>query len=583
MEGLELDSTNEILNQYKPNDIKDDDISIYSDGDSIFNSPSIEMGRSAIRNNKIPSPFKTYGMGQSPSLSPSKKMRNDYQDHLNKMRGSSNTGSPLKKNAYDLSEYNDFDDLKGMSGINGGRMSVSDSTMDREIQRLLDMSSIKLPELQEKHETDRTELLIKETHKLINTVPSSITSSKEGEAYQKILATSINKLIKQVEDMKRDLERKDTEVKNSRIQVSNLEMKLSLHQKLNSDLKRENTQLRRRPSGSQKDSRENELLRTKLIKYRNLYTEVNRENQELKLRIGGESLETPIRSKTPMPTSPASQATPREQESRSGITSDKKTESAQNGYRRRLLELQSQLSDIINDAKDDQPQQPPQLEPQDQYQKIPESNTILDSQPSLHMLALFEDLVRVMKKESVENIQSQTAKADSKKNEQPQDREETQIPIGEPEQNKDSIMDKILDSIDKNNQMYDKLIGVLSHNAPVPGAHEPPNAQLADASREAVAHRDNDREKDIVFQCYVCCPQNHHLHAKKPCKRCLAVSAGSAGSSAHSSQSAPNSSSNSSTDGHFASRERIIPTHAEDPADSRDKTINLMGEYKWTI
>ena len=144
----------------------------------------------------------------------------------------------MKRNNYDLSEYNDFDDIKGMPGLNIDSLSGSDNTMDKEIQRILDMSSLKLPELQDDQGKDKTELLIKETHKLINTVPASITSSKEGEAYQKMLTTSINKLIKQVESMKRDLENRDNEAKSHRIQLSNLEMKMGLYQRENNDLKR---------------------------------------------------------------------------------------------------------------------------------------------------------------------------------------------------------------------------------------------------------------------------------------------------------------------------------------------------------
>lgn len=587
MEGLELDSTHELLNRYKVKEGRNEDITIYSDEDSIFNSPSIELGRSAVRNTKNSSPFKKFGMGRSSSLSPSKKVRNDYQDHLHRMRGNNNTGSPLKRNNYELSEYNDFDDIKGMSGLNIDSLSGSDNTMDKEIQRILDMSSLKLPELQDDQGKDKTELLIKETHKLINTVPPSITSSKEGEAYQKMLTTSINKLIKQVESMKRDLENRDNEAKNHRIQLSNLEMKMGLYQRENSDLKKELNQVKKRSVTPQNESRENDLLRTKLIKYRNLYTEVDRENQELKSKHNGESVkesasqQTPVRE-NPRPTSQANAA-----ETPSGIEIPlARTSLLQDAYKQRLLELQNQLSDIIDDVKDEPPQPEirPVLQPKVQPHQKSESSEIPDahSQPSLRMLAIFEDLVRAMKNESDENkhiekhTETQPVPNDTSPNESVKKElvENQHNPI-------DPVLEKILTSLDKNNQMYNRLLDVL--NADTNEQHvrisEPSTAPVLDETHYSDPKA---REKDIVFQCYVCCPQNHKLHAKRPCKRCSATSSEASGSAGNSvTHSAGNSASDSTSDTHVRD---AGPNRMADFSDPKDnKTINLMGEYKWTI
>lgn len=590
MEGLESDSTHELLNRYRTKEGNNENITIYSDEDSIFNSPSIEIGRSVARSTNIPSPFKKSAMDRNPSLSPSKKIRNDYQDHLHKMRGSSSSGSPLKRHTYDLSEYNDFDDIKGMSGLNMDSVNVSDSTMDKEIQRILDMSSLKLPEVRDDdHERDRTKLLIKETHKLINTLPSSITSSKEGEACQKILTTSINKLVKQVESMKRELDMKDDEVKTSRIQVSNIEMKMGLCQRENSELKKEISQLKRRSAVLPKDSRKNELLRTKLIKYRNLYTEADAENQDLKSRLGGQSAREPARQQTPLGKDRSgSQATPADR--RSPAVAMPVLPLPQEGYKQRLMELQNQLSDIINEVTDNQPE----LQHQAQSQRTPEPDRATDphSQPSLRMLAIFEDLVQAMKSESAENqnIQEEAAGVESEPIEtRPVETGSAETkPVDDgPRHLADPVLAKILDSIDKNNQMYNTLLGALTPDSKAPHPHVPAPlaaplaapvaAPVVEETREG-DHR--DREKDIVFQCYVCCPQNHRMHAKRPCKRCSAASSEASGSAGNSAGNPASSSSTADAHQHVIS----VPSHMADLTDPKDnKTINLMGEYKWTI
>ncbi|CUM57029.1 uncharacterized protein AC631_03692 [Debaryomyces fabryi] len=589
MESLELDSTHDLLNRYKTKDGKNDDITIYSDEESIFNSPSIELGRSAVKNAKGSSPFKRFDMGRSNSLSPSKKVRNDYQDHLHRMRGTSNTGSPLKRNNYDLSEYNDFDDIKGMSGLNIDSLSGSDSTMDKEIQRILDMSSLKLPKLQDDHGKDKTELLIKETHKLISTVPASITSSKEGEAYQKMLTTSINKLIKQVETMKRDVDKKDSDAKSNRIQLSNLEMKMGLYQRENSDLKKELNQAKRRSVTPQNDTRENDLLRTKLIKYRNLYTESERENQELKSKLSGGN--ESARQQTPV-----LEARPTSQAKSVDIPSAMATPIAsvallQDAYKHRLIELQNQLSDIINDVKDEplQPEVQPMDVPKQPPHQVAESNEIQDSysQPSLRMLAIFEDLVRAMKNESIESkpLEKQYIERQSLPKETPPNEPMEKESEKDQANPNDPVLEKILTSIDKNNQMYNKLLEVFNSNTKEQQVHI--NEPIVSPKLEEDHHIDpREREKDIVFQCYVCCPQNHKFHAKRPCKRCSAASSEASGSAGNSAtHSATHSAGNSASDSTSNPQVRdSVPNHMADFSDSKDnKTINLMGEYKWTI
>ena len=92
----------------------------------------------------------------------------------------------------------------------------------------------------------------------------------------------------------------------------------------------------------------------------------------------------------------------------------------------------------------------------------------------------------------------------------------------------DPVLEKILASLDKNNQMYNRLLDVLN-----PDANGQPirisEASTAPMLDEAHYPDPKEREKDIVFQCYVCCPQNHKLHAKRPCKRCSAASSEASG------------------------------------------------------
>lgn len=554
MESVDFDSTYELLNKYKANNGKRDDITVYSDDDSIFNSPSIEIGRSAMGGSRFASPLKSYGRERSASLSPSKKVRNDYQDHMFKARGGSHTGSPYKKSNYDLTEYNEFDGARGTEEVRYDSFDT-DNTMDREIQKILDMSSLQMPQAEDEG-PDKTELIIRETHKLVSTLPAAITGSKEGETYQKLLTSSINKLVKQFEsvkrelagkkrelmDKKRELASKDREVKNIKLHQASAETKLGQFQRDNS-----------------------ELLRIKLIKYRNLYTESQKENEELRARIDGhvQGMGTTDGAKVagPHPHARPEQAT---------------NKLDQDDYKQKLVELQGQLADIISGVT---------VKPEPEEAVVPASESGQQPQPSMRMLAIFEDLVEAMKKEPGEALQALH-----------------QDPSTAPDADGDAVLGKVLASLDKNNEMYNKLLEILkptpaatpsgartpacqgqnfpnlyqnqnpSQNQNIPYLYQSLHQNLQQnlhnllnnlqhaqpAQNGQHAQTSAADPKDIVFQCYVCCPLARHS-PKRPCQRCSTASSLASDSTKETSDAAQHES-------------------AKD-----NKTINLMGEYKWTI
>lgn len=73
MEGIELDSTHELLNRYKVKEGRNEDITIYSDEDSIFNSPSIELGRSAVKIQRIHRHLRNLERAEAPVYHPVKR------------------------------------------------------------------------------------------------------------------------------------------------------------------------------------------------------------------------------------------------------------------------------------------------------------------------------------------------------------------------------------------------------------------------------------------------------------------------------------------------------------------------------
>lgn len=126
-----------------------------------------------------------------------------------------------------------------------------------------------------------------ETHKTVKNIPSYIPSSKEFEKYSALLASSTDKIVKQLSAERaknKELQRKVAELQNERFDAKTRDSDYALLKRQYALLRQEKEQLQRKSTqqSGQSDSllvRENDLLRQKLIKYKSLY-EASRAGQE---------------------------------------------------------------------------------------------------------------------------------------------------------------------------------------------------------------------------------------------------------------------------------------------------------------
>lgn len=568
MASQDSNSTDLLLNSKIKKNRSGDDLTIYSDDHSEMESiGSIELGRSKSRGYKGLSPSKMDNMGLNTNVSPSKRLQNDYMDHIYKMRTGTNNPSPRKRLSYDLSEFGEYSDDDHSLELES--LNLSRNTIDREIDRLLEASAIKPLGGNISLDPDKSELIIKETHKLVNSLPDSLAMNKEGEKYQRLLSNSINKLIKQYERAKRDVKSKNNEIKLLNQKIRSLESRMQLMQRENGTLKRECSQLNKR-STAQSNLKENDLLRSKLVKYRNLYLQNQKELDELKnaSNVSEQNLaEREINFLEP----------------------------AKNSDFNRLANL---LQEIVikgftqpqsENSKEDfnTNKKIPKETPKDQ-EMVPEDPLYVDEnakQPSqeneflphnLKLLKIFQEMLHAPSKEARKDNSTQPEEPQPIVNNNAKVQSQADGPLDtsknfDPE---DDVFHKILNAIEERNDLYTKLIGALNLPPPhqdsirpssVPAlSSSPPTASESnqDSFHNSTADLNSSKlrsnslrhsdERDIVLQCYLCCPHSHlgeiKPPARTPCQQCSTVSS------------------------------------AENQSFCNDnKTISLMGEYKWTL
>lgn len=126
---------------------------------------------------------------------------------------------------------------------------------------------------------DEDELI--DTHKYVNKFPDYISSSKEFEKYSLLLASSTDKLMKQLSVERRknnDLESKLANYENERFQAQVTKGDYDLLKQQFAGLQEKNNQMLRKYRQHEDDNdrltRENLLLREKLIKYKKLYEDL---------------------------------------------------------------------------------------------------------------------------------------------------------------------------------------------------------------------------------------------------------------------------------------------------------------------
>ena len=540
---VDPDSTNDLVDKLELDNLKVDDLTEYSDNDPIFNStPSIEIGRSA--NNKkldtTDSPLRKYRGRGSLGSSPSRRIRNDYSEHLHRIRGSNK--SPLKKKTRALQDDSIFlEDPFNVSLSLDGYGSTNDD-VDEEIQKILDSTSVKKA-TNDVEEQDKSELLIRETHKLVNSLPISTTSNKEGEIYQSLLTSSINKLIEQYEKTKSLSKLKTKEARNLKEQVKNLESNVEILRQENMDYKREISRLR---SGTNEDSKkEKELLRTKLIKYKNLVTESDQKNQELKLRI--EELEKGKEN----PKNEHCSDRIVEQPSEDNYIGPEAKYSEE--WNKKFLQLYNQFMDILNRSNKNESRKKEPISLQlNQYQ---ETTANQKEKPNMKVWGILDDLVKAVIEEKSETQPDNSA---------------SEIPEDKSSEKKDLLND-ILYAVEKNNSLYSNLARIIHQSQTPPqtdtkgGEPKPPTRASNVLSSSSSSDAENSYErnsvttdnapsttkeakaKSLILKCYLTCPHLNPHNKKRPCAKCSTF-------------------------------ESQVNEGSED-----NKTMNLMGEYQWSI
>lgn len=232
------------------------------------------------------------------SVSPLKKTRNDYQDHIFRMRGKergsvSVSGSPLRPLnrdlRADLTVYDAFDEPSPFRDSGGdvfSKISRDGSSVDREIDDFIAREAQFL-DLQ-------TEYVLRDTHKVINSIPDSIVASAEGEKYHAMLTASVNKLMREMDNLRHENNLLRDRDYASDYRIRELEARVS-------HLQMENGRLASERLAGVADAaakRANELLRAKLLKYKRLNDECRKWHGDKSYRLEGliEQLEDALKS-----------------------------------------------------------------------------------------------------------------------------------------------------------------------------------------------------------------------------------------------------------------------------------------------
>lgn len=235
---------------------------------------------------KTGTPFRSsYRRGSS--VSPLKKTRNDYQDHIFRMRGKergsvSVSGSPLRPlnrdSRADLTVYDAFDEPSPFrdSGADVfSKISRDGSSIDREIDDFIAREAQFLDQ--------QTEYVLRDTHKVIHSIPDSIVASAEGEKYYTMLTASINKLTREMDNLRHENNLLRDRDYTSDYRIRELEARVS-------HLQMENGRLASQRVTGVADSaakRANELLRAKLLKYKRLNDECRKWHGDKSYRLEG--------------------------------------------------------------------------------------------------------------------------------------------------------------------------------------------------------------------------------------------------------------------------------------------------------
>lgn len=538
------ETTDELLNIYNNKNHNNlDDLTIFSDNEIPYSfdnilDKSIDLGRTP---QKL-SPFKKYG------ISPLKQPINNYQDQVLQMRSGSqsNSNSPLKRKSKPKRNSFSIADI------------LNESTFDDDLIQTLDKHLKSKPEKKTLHldqeDKDGTELIIRETHNLINKIPDSITSNKESEEYIEILSNSVKRLTHQLETIKLENMKLKSDVSSSlrmKLVVQSLEDSNNALVKENNLIKIENNDLKIRldqvqrkakqriPQENSHLTKENNLLRDKLKKYKSLYEDSKKKHEKADSVVDN----------------PDVNESPREHEDK--IEDPNK----------QIIILLTQIANLME-------------KPKSVPNNLPSSPAQMDTPPrasNKKLLSLFEEIAENMKKQNVEksvpsepklfenpnnnvqpNLQNRPADSQSAR-EHINHREESYYSSTPGEINNtrrqeglknldsfvtldsnsnndklnEQFLERLLETVKENNDLQSKVFKLFSED-------------MVDLLK--LPKRENN-EKEVVVKCYMCCPHNiNEDNKKKVCQKC-------------------------------SMRDEELTNGIQ----SENRTVNLMGEYKWNI
>lgn len=413
------DDTQELLRRYGSTGYKDsvgfndEDISLYSE-DSIFKENFAQLRMSSPLKKQTPrKTLFTPRLPKTSTYSPAKE-RNFHE---------SNNKSPLRNNMN----------------------SVSDMSMNQDLQNFIGKSVLDFAI----KEDDKTELLIEETHKAINSIPKSVLGNKDIDDYQKLISNSIEKLAAKCEAL--SVENESLKNNDDKVIIQQLQHKINALNKTNDMYKQEVTkqsdEFMRMLNENNDLKRENELLRTKLVKYKNLYEAKERVREKVDIRF-----------ETTKP--------PRQKESQ------KQPKKAN-----KLIQLYNEMAEILEKEKKRSGAQIIQDKEEEQNDEEGEVTTNLEFESEKlksDLLKQFENIVREKTTHTINNPQTENGYEED--------------------------INKILLN---NNKLYEKLINVLEFKQ----KHE------TIESERSPAHKEESKEKqDVVLKCYLCCQKLHTSH-----------------------------------------------------------------------
>ncbi|KAK6204437.1 uncharacterized protein RJT21DRAFT_116860 [Scheffersomyces amazonensis] len=365
--GTADESTQDLLKSYGANGSNpsklQDELSVYSmskespkrddlsDLYDLLEDDSIEIKRGSM--SILESPKYT----SSPQkLSPTKKLRNDYQNYIYQMRNGQADDSPIKKKKSLQHNHNHNHNSFESSRIFGSERSENSlDNFERDVDKFLNEAEVSKAkkvrsELLESNDNDKSELIIQQTHKVLNEYSKNALGSTEEQK----LKSTLNQLSRTIETLRNEnstLREKNISLELKYQNVDNDYAKLrDSYSKLQADL----IQLQRKFDQKSKyeDStlkRDNELLGQKLKKYKSLYNNLIEKDKKITIEKVPVQVPEPPKEKEKLSISDLKKLLVEEQEaSKKSEDSDKNVKALADSLYKFILEYSKERDEKSN-------------------------------------------------------------------------------------------------------------------------------------------------------------------------------------------------------------------------------------------